>query len=62
MNDVKHVDPPEEDRPCDEDATCAEGGITHCRMHERYPDALDDADDGCCVVGCFLDADKVNVK
>lgn len=62
MSDVQHVDPPEEDRPCSEDATCAEGGVTHCRMFERYPEALDDAGDGCCVSGCFLDADKVNVE
>lgn len=52
----------DEDRPCSVDATCAEGGVTHCRMYERYPDALDDADDGCCVPGCVLDVDGVNVK
>ena len=61
-NDVEHADAPGEDRPCAEDATCAEGGITHCRMYERYPEALDEADDGCCVVGCFLDVDEVNAR
>lgn len=52
----------EEDQPCAENATCAEGGVTHCRMYEHYPEALDDVGDGCCVTGCFLDVDKVNVK
>lgn len=55
-------DSDEESRPCSENATCAEGGVTHCRMYERYPDALAEADDGCCVPGCFLDVDGVNVK
>lgn len=47
---------------CARDATCAEGGITHCHQYEIYPEALDDAGDGCCVPGCFLDTDGVNVK
>ena len=51
----------DEDGHCDENATCAEGGTTHCHMYELYPEALEEGDDGCCVVGCFLDADGVNV-
>lgn len=51
----------DEDRPCAEVATCAEGGSTHCRMYQRYPEALEEGDDGCCVPGCFLDVDEVNV-
>lgn len=62
-NDATHIDDPaEKDQACSVDATCAEGGSTHCRMYERYPEALDDAGDGCCVAGCFLDVDGVNVK
>lgn len=45
---------------CSGSATCAIGGTTHCRMYERYPEALEDAGDGCCVKGCFLDVDGVN--
>lgn len=62
MSDTQRVDLPEENHHCSENATCAEGGVTHCHMYERYPEALGDADDGCCVAGCFLDVDKVNVK
>lgn len=51
-----------EERSCASNATCAEGGVTHCHQYEKYPNALDDAGDGCCVVGCFLDVDKVNVE
>lgn len=46
----------EEDLPCAVNATCATGGDQHCRMYQRYPEALEDADDGCCALGCFLDA------
>ena len=52
----------DEDRPCAEVATCATGGDVHCRMYTRYPEALAEGDDGCCVVGCSLDIDKVNVR
>lgn len=31
-------------------------------MYDRYPEALDDAGDGCCVKGCYLDAKDDNVK
>lgn len=41
--------------PCSGDATCASGGDRHCHMYTRYPNALDDAGDGCCVKGCYLD-------
>lgn len=61
-NEIEHVDDPDADGACSRDATCAEGGTTHCAMYTRYPEALDDAGDGCCVVGCFLDVDGVNVK
>jgi hypothetical protein len=27
-------------------------------MYDRYPEALDDAGDGCCVKGCYLDEKK----
>lgn len=47
---------------CSGDATCAEGGDTHCAMYQKYAEVLDEADDGCCVVGCYLDVDKMNVK
>lgn len=59
MNDFDDV---QKDNACARDATCAEGGVTHCYQYTRYPEALDEAGDGCCVVGCFLDADDVNVK
>lgn len=62
MTEFEHVDNPDENQACSGDATCAEGGITHCHMYTRYPEALDEADDGCCVVGCFLDVDGLNVK
>ena len=62
MTEFEHVDNPDENQDCSGDATCAEGGTTHCHMYTRYPEALDEADDGCCVVGCFLDVDGLNVK
>jgi len=52
----------EEDRPCDEEATCHKGGTIHCRMWTRYPEVFEEGDDGCCVVGCPLDVDEVNVR
>lgn len=55
---VEHVDDPDEDGPCSRDATCASGGTTHCHQYELYPEALDDAGDGCCVAGCFLDTNE----
>lgn len=61
-SDCEHVDDKDDDKPCSGKATCAEGGTTHCATYERYPEALDDADDGCCVPGCYLDVDGLNVK
>lgn len=56
-------DDDEESRPCSDGATCASGGDVHCRMYTRYPWLSDpDIGDGCCVVGCPLDVDKVNVE